>query len=273
VQYNDERAAIIREIAKKKVVVHLPGMDNVPRRSDLRYRAASGTDLSLEIFLPPNVQQQHPLVVLPMAYPDPDAGVREFGPLTSWARLMAASGMAAMVYGTEAPADDVHAVLRHVRAHANALGIDASRIGVFAASGNVTVALAALMLDRGIRCAALLCGYTLDLDGSIVVADVAKQFGFADACVGRTPDELPQDAPLLFVRAGLDASPGLNAALDEVIRRSLARNLPLWVINHPMGAHGFEVDEATDLSRGIVRHVLSFLQLHLGLLPIHADRQ
>ena len=62
--------------------------------------------------------------------------------------------MAAVIYGAEAPDEDVHAVLRQLREDADALGLDMDRLGRFAASGNVTVGLSALMRDRHVRCAA-----------------------------------------------------------------------------------------------------------------------
>jgi hypothetical protein len=65
-----------------------------------------------------------------------------------------------------------------------------------------------LVRDRCLRCGALLYGYTMDLDGSTLVADMARQAGFVNACLGKSPDDLPADVPLLFVRAGHDQSPG-----------------------------------------------------------------
>jgi hypothetical protein len=107
----------------------------------------------------------------------------------------------------------------------------------------------------------------MDLDGSTNVADTARQLGFVNACVGKSPDDLPADVALLFVRAGRDQFPGLNAALDKVIERALTRNLPLSLINHAAGAHGFDLDEHTVISRGIIRQVLAFLRLHLSVEP------
>jgi CBS domain-containing protein len=170
-----------------------------------------------------------------------------------------------LLSGSEAPVQDVHAVLRHLRDHADPLNLDAERIGLLAESANVTVALSALMRDSALRCAALLCGFTIDLDGSTTVAAAAREYGFADACAGRSVDDLPADVPLLFVRAGRENYPGLNDALDLVVRRALARNLPLTLVNHAAGAHGFEVDEDRDISRFIVRQVLGFLAFHLKL--------
>ena len=210
-----------------------------------------------------------PAVVLVLGYPD--AGVplslgchfKEFGMSASWARLLAASGMAAVVYTTRTPATDVHGVLQHLRQNAAALGVDARRIGLLAASANVAVALSALMQDADLTCAALLYGFTLDLDGSTTEADMSRTYGFANACAGRSMDDLPGDIPLLVVRAGQDQFAGLNTSLDTFVTRALARNLPLSVINYPSGAHAFDLDEDTDASRNIVRQTLAFLRFQL----------
>jgi hypothetical protein len=259
-----EREAILREIAKKKVVYRLAGMDALPVRRNLTYRTMSGSRVLMDVYYPwAPPGRRAPVVLAPLAYPDPEAHVRMFGPLTSWAQLIAASGMAAVLFGAEAPEEDVHAALRHLRADGDALGLEVDSLGLFAASGNVTVALSTLMRDRKVRCAALLCGYTMDLDGLTAVADMGKQAGFVNACAGKTVNDLPDDVPMLFVRAGRDQFPGLNEALDKVIAGALTRNLPFTLINHAAGGHGFDLDEDTAMSRGIVQQVLAFLRFHL----------
>jgi hypothetical protein len=258
-----ERDAALHEIAKKRVKYQVTGMETLHVRRDLVFRSASGAELPMDVYYPSLSSQPVPLIIMPLAYPDPTGGARHFGPLTSWAQLVAASGMAAIVYGTEAPDEDTQALLRYLRTDAATLHLDSDRFGVFAVSGNVTVALSTLMRDRHLKCAALMYGYTMDLDGATGVADMARQFGFANACAGRSPDDLPADVPILFVRAGRDQFPGVNAALDTVIVQALARNLPISFINHAAGAHGFDVDEETTMSRGIIQQVLTFLRLHL----------
>ena len=258
-----EREAIIRKMAKKKVVHHLPGMEALPVRRDLTYRSTSGSQLPLDIYYPPSTDRRAPVVLAPLAYPDPQGGVRTFGPLTSWAQLMAASGMAAVLYANEKPSEDADAALQYLRSSADTLMLDVQRLGLFAASGNATVALATVMRDRGVRCAALMCGYTMDLDDSTAVADMSLQYGFVNACAGKSIDDFPIDVPLLLVRAGHDFSPGLNEALDRVIGRSLGRNLPLTVINHATGSHSFDIDEDAAISTDIIRQVLGFLHRHL----------
>ena len=256
-----DRDALIREIAKKRVRYVLPGMDALPVHRDLAYR----DDLLMDVYCPPaQVQRPVPVVVIPIGYPDPQSGIRTFGPVTSWARLIAASGMAAIIYGSNSPAEDVEAALACVRANASHLDLDAHRLALFAASGHVPVALSVLMRDAGITAAALLCGYTMDGDGATAVADMAAQFGFVNACAGRSPDDLSADVPVLFVRAGRDQCPGLNDALDKVVTRALGRNLPLTLVNHASGAHGFDCDEDSPISREVVRQVLAFLAFHLN---------
>jgi acetyl esterase/lipase len=219
----------------------------------------------MDIYYPsPNMSERVPVVVVAFGYPDPDGGIRQFGPYTSLAQLIAASGMASVLYGSESPAEDIHSVLRHLREDAESLGIDTVRMGLYSASGCGPVALSTLMRDRELRAAALVCGYTMDADGATVVADMSRQYGFVDACAGKSVDDLPSDVPLLIVRAGRDQATGLNDALDKVIVRAIARNLPLTLVNHAEGAHGFECDEDSAISREIVRQVLAFLAFHLN---------
>jgi hypothetical protein len=259
-----DREAKLREIAKKKFVYTMQGMDALEVQRDLAYRSTAGTDLAFDIYYPERpAGARVPVVVISLGYPDPEAGVRQFGPFTSLARLIAASGMAAVLYGSIAPEQDVHAMIGHLREHAADLGLDPGRIGILAMSGSVPVALATLMRDHTLRCAALICGYTMDLDGATAVADMGKQYGFVDACAGKSVDDLPDAVPMLFVRAGRDV-PDLNDALDKVVTRALARNLPLTLVNHATGGHSFVCDEDNELSRRIIRQVLAFLQLHLG---------
>lgn len=135
---------------------------------------------------------------------------------TSSARLLAVSGLVAIVYTPRTPATDVHAVLQHIRQNAASLGVDAQRIGLLAASANVPVALSALMQDADLKCAALLYGFTLDLEGS-TVAEMSRTCGFANACAGRSIDDLPSDIPLFVVRAGKDQFANLNTSLDTFL--------------------------------------------------------
>jgi hypothetical protein len=262
-------------IARKPVVYRLPGMDAVRVQRDVAYKDA----LTMDIYhASADVDGTGaPAVLFVTGYPD--AGMRralgcytkEMASYVTWARLVAASGMTAITYVNSQPDVDVHDLLRHLRANAGALGIDAGRLGVWSCSGSVPNALSLLMTDRGLACAALCYGYLLDLDpdlnldlgGATPVADAAKQFRFVNTAAGRSVDDLPRDLPLLVVRAGRDEMPHLNDAIDAFVPHALRANLPLTLINHHTGVHAFDLHDDTAASRLVIARILAFLQMHL----------
>ena len=258
-----DREAQFRELAKKTIVYRVPGMDTVAVRRDETYRVTEEGALQLDVYTPAaGTGHPPPVVVIVLGYPDPQGLFRRFGWHVSWAQLLAASGVAAVIYGNRQPAADIHGVLQHIRDHAGTLGVDGSRIGLLACSGHGPVALSALTVDGTLTCAALLYSFTMDLDGAEHVANAAKQFFFTDACAGKSMADLPA-VPLLLARAGRDQFAGLNDALDRFVAACLARNLPVSLVNHPDGVHAFDLEEDSELSRGIIRQVLAFLCLHL----------
>jgi acetyl esterase/lipase len=216
-----------------------------------------------------------PVVVLVIGYADvgvepmPGFGckLKEMAWAISWSQSIAAWGMAAITYSSRQPATDVDALLRYVREHAAALRIDENRIGLWACSGHVPTALSVLLRkDPGesLRCAVLCCGLTLDFEGSTVVADAAKTYGFVNPCAGKSADDLPRDVALFVARAGREQFPGLNDALDRFVASALTRNVPLTVVNHAEGPHGFDIFEDSEISRAIIKQILAFLRFQLG---------
>lgn len=199
-----------------------------------------------------------PAVVIVSGFPDDGfrkhtgSSFREMESTVSWARRFAASGMVGVTYSTNDPAAGIHEVLHELRGR---------RVGIWASSGNVPVALSALMQDapEPVACAVLCYGYMLD------VAEAAATFKFANPTVGRSIDDLRSDVPLFLARAGQDQFPGLNEALDRFVAGALARNLPLTLVNHPEGPHAFDLSHDSETTREIIRRILSFLQFHLGL--------
>jgi hypothetical protein len=259
-----DREAQIREMAKKLLVYSVPGMTDVMVRSDLKYQNGEGA-LVMDLYEPSKriAGVPPPVVVIVMGYPDPTGFYRYVGWATSWARLLAVSGAAAVIYATSDPATDIHTVLRYLREQASSLAIDGDRIGILACSANAAAALSALMVGSPARCAALLYGYTMDLDGGTNVAAASSAFGFANACAGKSVDDLAADVPLLLVRAGRDQFAGLNEVLDRFFGAAVGRNLPVTLVNHASGPHAFDLEDDSEASRRIIRQALSFLCLHL----------
>jgi len=150
-----DREAQIREMAKKTIVLRLPEMDSVAVRRDEAYFVDDEGVLLMDVYTPAAANgAAPPVVVIAIGYPDPQGLFRRFGWHVSWARLLAASGVAAVIYGNRRPAADLPAVLKHVRDRAGTFGLDAGRIGLLACSGHGPVALSTLMQDSKLACAA-----------------------------------------------------------------------------------------------------------------------
>jgi hypothetical protein len=265
------------DIVKKTAVYRIPGMDAVTVRRDVIYKESGTGELTLDIYSPPDLESgtRTPAVILVTGYPD--AGFetmlgcrfKDMGSSVSWARLIAASGMTAITYTNREPAADLDSLLRHVRENAESLGIDETRLGAWASSGNAALALSLLLrnADQPLRCAALLYGCMLDLDGMTGIAEASRQFGFANPCAGKTLDDFATDVPLFLARAGRDQLPHLNDSIDRFVAGALARNLPVTLVNHPEAPHAFDLFLDNEMSREIIRQVLAFLRFHLGAPP------
>ena len=237
-------------IAAKTVVHAIEGMDAVRVERDVAYAG----DLTMDVYSPQDGPDA-PAVVIVEGYADPGfekfvgCNFKDMGSTTSWARLIAASGMKAIAYTNREPEGDLHALLDHIGAP----------VGILASSGHVPLALSLLMSDakHAVACAALCYGYTFDIE------EQAKQFRFANPVAGKAVDDLTSNVPLFVARAGRDEMPRLNEALDRFVARALARNLPLTVANHATGPHAFDLHDDSEAARAIVMQILAFLRGHL----------
>jgi hypothetical protein len=260
-------------ISKKVVVYRIPGMDAVQVRRDVEYGATQARALTMDIYYPPGSKRgaRSPAVVFVTGFPDAGFEARmgckfkEMGSSVSWGQLAAASGVVAITYTNLEPATDLQALLQYVRRNAAALGIDETRLGLWASSGNVPLALSILMQEDSdyLKCAVMCYGYMLDLEGATGVAEAASMYGFVNACAGRSFDDLPRGLPLLIVRAGRDQLPQLNETLDRFLVEALTRNLPVTFVNHADAPHAFDLLHDDETSREIVRQILAFMRFHL----------
>lgn len=261
----------VHPMAQRLVLYRAPGMDEVTVRRDLPFRGGDGAELALDLYLPSGGAPRPPAVVIVGGYPGGGVErilgcpVKDLGSSVSWGRLLAASGVAAVTYLNRHPVADLEALLLHLRESSESLGIDATRLGLWAASGNASLALWALTQPGAdFRCAALCYGYLLDLDGSTAVAEAAAQWGFVNPAAGLGIADLPPRTALFLARAGRDETPGLTATLDRFVARALERNLALTLVNHPEGPHAFDLLDDGATSRQVVRSIVEFLRSRLA---------
>jgi hypothetical protein len=248
-------------------------MDAVIVRRDIAYGTGEGSSQTFDLYRSSALEATTltPAIVFVIGYSDFGAEARlgckfkEMESYVGWAKLAAASGLVAITYANREPITDLGTLLRHLRNNAAALGIDSRRIGLWACSGNVPLALWVLMGKDNApsRCAVLCYGYMLDLDGSASVTEGARTWGFANPCTRKTVDDLPLQVPLLIVRAGMDQTPRLNETIDAFVANGLRRNLPLTLVNHTAGPHAFDMFHDSETSREIIRQILGFMRFHL----------
>ncbi|HEX2061428.1 MAG TPA: hypothetical protein VHK90_11865, partial [Thermoanaerobaculia bacterium] len=131
----------------------------------------------------------------------------------------------------------VDALLKHLRDHASALKLDASRIALWSCSANSRIGTALAQRD-GFRAAVFYYG---------AMTEAPKN----------------RNLPVLVARAGLDALP-LNQGIDRWVAQAVALDAPVTLITYPEGRHGFELLDDTHESRLIVTQTLDFLQHHLS---------
>jgi len=257
-------------IALKKVVYEIPRMASAVVRRDVPY-GTTGAAGTMDLYYPSAAAAgaMWPVTVVVLGYPprEPNplgCAFKEMEWSVSWGRLIAASGIVSIFYTNRDPETDLRTLLGHIREHAESLGIDRRRIGLFATSGSGPLALSTLIAERAdLACGALCYPLTLDAGASTAIAESAAKWGFVNPTAGKSARDLPPGVPLFVARAGQDEFPHLNEALDRFVADALARDLPVTVVNHAGAPHAFDLVHDSDATREIIRQLLRFLQFHL----------
>jgi dienelactone hydrolase len=235
-----------------------PPPEDIQVMKDVSFATVDTLDLAMDVYRPAHGSTASPGLILYSLYwpEDGDRPARESNDhARNWARIAAANGIVAVIPdlraepGTgnaQAPArareGDFDRLVAHLVAHASEYGIDARRLAVFAASGNVSAALPAI-----------------EDPGRTAVKAAVIYYGGAGADVAR----FRSDLPLLYVRAGQD-SPAMNAAIDALVSRAVSQNVPLTLINYPAGHHAFEAVDDTAMTGQIIDQTIEFVKRATG---------
>jgi dienelactone hydrolase len=248
----------------------LPKMAEVSVRREV-YREADGKPLAMDICYPPAIRKGSnlPVVLCVMGYSDASpvtkGPFKQMSAYASWGRLTAAAGMVAVTYQTLA-ADDTEAALAYVRSHAAQLRVDAERIGLWSCSADSPTAVSAAMREgpRRFRFAVFYYGLMLSPDDFR-----RKEFDGPCAPRGCYSAELKgvtslrTDVPLLIARAGKDAIPFVNGSIDHFIQSAREKRVPLTLLDHEAGAHGFDAPKQADArAPDIIKQTLEFMRKH-----------
>lgn len=267
--------ARMADIVNQPVVYKVPGMDQVKVRKDLVYKETEDAGILMDIYTPPGVTagERRPAVLFIHGGAPTAARPKDWGIYESWGRLVAASGMVAVIFtqrvgspgtGILDGAADVADAIAHVRSHAGELGIDGDRLGLAAYSGGGPM-LSPFLHDPPpyVRC--LVAFYAIMDIRQVREQSPETLERFSPIVqIAHAPARVP---PLFLARAGQDRVPGLKDALDRFAAEALALNIPLTLVNHPQGIHGFDNQNDDERSREILAQTIAFLAKHLGVQP------
>lgn len=261
-------------ISQNVVALKLPGMDNVIIKKDIPYIKTQDSTLKMDVYYPPNFEfkSKIPAVVFIFGYTNEGQlktakhQLRTWSPYTSWCKVVAASGMAAVVYETINPENDLKSLLQYINSNTDNLNIDVNKIGAYSCSANTPVALANILnsANNSFKCAAIYYGIFLNTDFKYlsVIDTLSKNMGFI-------PSRLPEsttwrkDVPLLIVHVGKDFVPNTDESLTGFTDKAINQKVPFTLIHYATGIHGFDVYADNDEIRQIIKSTLDFWKYYL----------
>jgi dipeptidyl aminopeptidase/acylaminoacyl peptidase len=272
----DEEA--FQEMARKRIVYHLSGMEDVPVRSDIVFKTAGDLALNMDLYSP---GEQAPGSLLPAVIfvSGGDASAfalrtRQIGMYISYGQLLAAAGFVGIVFdhrGLEGytqlreVGEDTDDLVAYVRTNAASLGIDPDRLCIWAFSAGPIYGLRTAFRNAPpfVRCVIAYYGGMSLLNKMYFHYAPEEEALFREFSAVHYLREYPASIPPLFVvRAGLDRA-FLNESIDEFVQVAVANNLPITFMNHPSGLHSFDTLNDDDRSREIIRASLEFIRTNL----------
>lgn len=234
------------------VVLDSPAMKDVTLKKDVTYLKDERSTLAADIYLPPGMKagETRPAVIFLNAIGDGPAGrVKEWEIYSSWPRLVAAHGMVGISMDADGGRiqDSLGGLFAFLEREGSRHGIDASRLGVYAASANTTQSIIYLMSDRaskGIRAAALYYGATPSPE---------------------TP--FRRDLPVLYILAEGDLHGGFGQQSANLWQRVSEARAPWTLVFAADLLHAFDAFQDNDTSRRVVMQTLDFWKTHLQPVP------
>ena len=233
------------------VVLDSPQMKNVSLKKDVTYLKDERGTLGIDIYSPAAARQgeKRPAVIFLNAIGDQSGSkVKEWGIYSSWPRLIAANGMVGISMDADGTRiqESLTKLFAFLETDGGKYGVDATRLGVYAASANTSQSIPFLMSEtapKGIKAAALYYGVT-----------PAQEI------------RLRKDLPVLFILAEGDMT-GLGQQSLPLWQRVAEARAPWTLMFASRMIHAFDAFQDDDESRRIVMQTISFWKSHLEPVP------
>lgn len=234
------------------VVYDVPATRDVKLQADVPYLKDTKGTLAIDIYTPPQARagEKFPAVIFLNAIGDApnQPKVKSWEIYKSFPRLVAAHGIIgiSMEADGERIQESLRALFDFLEKDGAKYGIDSARLGVYAASANVTQSTVYLMSDaaaKGIRAAAL-------------------YYGSAPAPQAR----IRTDLPVLFILAEGDLN-GLGQQAISLWQRVTEARAPWTLLFASRQPHAFDAFADTDESRRIIQQTIAFWKSNLEPVP------
>lgn len=231
------------------VVYDIPATKQVKVRTDVPYLSDARGTLTMDVYAPPDLKagETRPAVVFVNAIGDqPNNKVKHWEIYKSWPRLVAAHGLVGVAMETDGARvqECLRGVFDFLATKGAAHGVDGARLGLYAASANVTGTYQYLIGEhaaKSIRAAALYYG-------------------------GVPNGRLRADLPVLFIVAEGDA-PGQGAALGGLWQRVVEAKAPWSLLFGSTLPHAFDAVTDNDTARRVVQQSIAFWKSNLEAVP------
>ena len=252
------------DVFEKPLVYQVPGMESVKCLQDISYSPEK--ELKMDVYLPSESENLHPGIIFVHGGPiSPEMSPMGWGIFRGYGALAAASGIVGVTFNhrfyrwadIEYAATDIITAIEYFRDNAPLFHVDPDRLCFWTFSGGGAF-LSLVFKYTFISC--IVAYYAvMDLHYSDTIPDnIAEKFS-ASSYVD-TPYEGP---PLFIARAGLD-SPRLNQGIDIFVKKALASNADIEVMNHAGGCHGFDILDDNSRSREIIARSVDFVKSRLS---------
>jgi dienelactone hydrolase len=261
---------------KETVVAYeVAGMNDVIIKKDIPYLKIADSTLKMDIYYPPNFDFKSKIPAIVFIYGYNNKGqikavgqqLRKWSAYTSWCKIIAASGMAAIVYETVNPESDLNSLIQYINSSADKLNIDANKIGAYTCSANSPTALANILNNSNtyFKCAVVYYGIFLNTDFKYLslIDTLSWNMGFLTPRLPE-PTLWKKDVPILIVHAGKDFVPHSDESLTGFIDKAINQKIPITLIHYATGIHGFDVYADNEDIREIIKTTLEFWEFNLN---------
>lgn len=265
----------LEDLARRRIVLAVPGMKEVRVTRDVSYRIVEGTSLLMDVYRPKGVRSSdrlHAVIFIHGGYLPANLATtaKDWGDYQSLGELVAASGLVGVAFNhrffeswdsLRRSQDDLEALLTFLQQNAERFNVDPRHLTLWAFSGAGPLLTSALCSPQPSVTSLVNYFGILDLkllqeSGERISNETLERFA-PSSCVA----ESSAPPPILIARAGRDRA-AFNASIDAFVSRALQRNLLITIVNHANGRHGFEIYDDDDRSREILQLTVEFIKRH-----------